>query len=222
MPIRFEFRKNGQTVRTAGVHDQGTLVFTFDYGAADPKDHATATVLGIDLSGELQQMSQWPMPGFHVGDELTLRILPPGEFDPPEDGYTFTDEYLEDAEFGKMGYQIDSWQFSMPFEFGPLKTACVRCRAEAELTQALRQRFRSLQNLHAEAWPNILEALVSCHDKLTRPEDIESRLNSQVAIHLNEESPVEFVYSVDGDEPESRAYFVTVDDGKVADAFVAD
>ena len=100
-PIRFEVLVNGKPFATSGVgNDYGVLTAVVNWVRRSPAaisekarsmdgfDEAAflAESCGLDLSAldsGVKQHSSWEHRALAVGDVVTIRILPGGEYDPP-------------------------------------------------------------------------------------------------------------------------------------------
>jgi len=96
--MRFEVLVNGVRVCTAGQNDLGVLTALLSWRKVDPAKFVPAnetslpnawsegeldfSVGGID-SGDDRHTS-WKVPVLAIGDEITIRILAPGPYDPPD------------------------------------------------------------------------------------------------------------------------------------------
>jgi len=95
---RFEIEINGELQCTAGLREFGTLGLDCTCVIGDPKRYEsrkrsdvtlsewtspslTMNLGGIDQTIGLSQILTWLQQSLQQGDELTIRILPPGEYD---------------------------------------------------------------------------------------------------------------------------------------------
>jgi hypothetical protein len=102
--IRLQVLVNGKPSGTAGVPGCGVLTFGVTWVRRDPNaapsdvladpeyDQAEWICNQVDLSlGGLDSSSEehvaWLSAPMQVGDEVTVRVLPPGEFDEPQQRY---------------------------------------------------------------------------------------------------------------------------------------
>jgi hypothetical protein len=105
--MRFEISINGQKVCTAGIEDFGVLSTTItrvkrNPNQADPAKLKNSTleefleeltevnVTGLDSNdsaGEHGKHVSWLRQPLKAGDEVLIRVLPPGESDAPKETY---------------------------------------------------------------------------------------------------------------------------------------
>ncbi|HKB02521.1 MAG TPA: hypothetical protein VKD90_09895 [Gemmataceae bacterium] len=98
--VRFQILVNGEVRGTAGLEATGVLTVVISWvrrdPAAIPEDARSAADLTEDdwagdradvhlggLDSVAHQHLGWLEAELAVGDEVTVRLLPPGEFDPP-------------------------------------------------------------------------------------------------------------------------------------------
>jgi len=96
--MRFEVLVNGVRVCTAGQNDLGVLTALLSWRKLDPAKSGPwndtplpkawsdgeldFSVGGIDSGHDLH--TSWKVPTLAIGDELTIRILAQGQYDPPD------------------------------------------------------------------------------------------------------------------------------------------
>ena len=102
--MRFQVAVNGEVVGTAGLDDRGVLNATITWVRRSLEDVADEVrndpgfveeeweseqcdlhLGGLDSIAE--EHLRWVNGELEPGDEVTIRILPPGEFDPPQERY---------------------------------------------------------------------------------------------------------------------------------------
>lgn len=87
---RFQLLINGEVQATATVGDVGVLTAIVGWGRSEPP----RTRVGWDRSDRLdvrlgglnsasREFMDWRLADLKIGDEVTVRLLPPGEADPP-------------------------------------------------------------------------------------------------------------------------------------------
>lgn len=227
MATRFEILKNGERVCVAGINGDGVLSVGLDYVKHPGQDctHSLHIVgLGLfDSSQERQHHAAWPAPGVATGDEITIRILPPGWFDEPHGMTGSPKQTLNDPYLGRLNYYVDAWDADISFDSAPIKTAHIHLRAdESGPTRAQRRLLGDLPVRHSELWPEIAAALVRCHPTIETVDELSMQIAPRVGINLYEDpATVEILYNVRGD-PEYRAYFVTLRNWQIAEVGMAE
>ena len=111
MTSRLQILKNGQHVATIGIEGAGVSSVTLGTAEkAEGESHCDLTV-GVltfpESPTERQRWMSWPMPHISEGDEITVRILPPGTCDPPDESTGGEEKVIDDPEFGRLSYLID-------------------------------------------------------------------------------------------------------------------
>jgi hypothetical protein len=227
MSTRFEILKNGERVCVAGINGDGVLSVGLDY-VKHPGHHCTHNLhiggLGLfDGSQDRQHHAAWPAPGITTGDEITIRILPPGGFDEPHGMTGSPKKTLDDPALGRLNYYVDAWDADISFDSAPIKTAHIHLRAdESGPTPAQRNLLHDLPARHTELWPEISAALVRCHSEIETVDELSKRIAPRVGINLYDDSTtVEISYNVHGD-PDYRAYFVTLRNWQIAEVCLAE
>ena len=100
-PLRYEILVNGERVSVAGVNEYGVLSGIVSWVKRSPanitaelrarkgfdeaeflKEVCEVTVTGLDSSNK--HHFEWAQRALEPGDEVTIRILPQGEFDVPQ------------------------------------------------------------------------------------------------------------------------------------------
>ncbi len=115
MSTRFEVLKNGKRVCISGIIGDGVLCVGLNY-VSHPGQESTYDLqiggLGMfDGSQDRQHHASWPSPDLAVGDEITIRILPPGEYDQP---YGMIDTARKTIEDPELGNSTTSLMLGMP------------------------------------------------------------------------------------------------------------
>ncbi len=102
MAARFEIKVNGERVCVSGLEDDGVLtaIVNFVKHADEEGQYDLSTsALGRFLpSHDHPHHANWPIPEVTIGDEITIRILPDGEFDPPQDFYEHPSASIDDEQ----------------------------------------------------------------------------------------------------------------------------
>lgn len=227
MSTRFEILKNGQRLCISGINGDGVLSVCVTYvKQADSELSHDLQIFGLGMFGgsnDRHRHAAWTSPQITVGDEISIRILPPGEFDEPS-GMTGTPEKtIDDAELGSLNFRAGSWDVDMVFDAPPLESAHVHiCADENGPTTQQRLILRELPTRHRNMWPEIRSALVRCHPEIQTSDELSSRLVPQVGINLYDESnAIELTYRVDGD-PKFQGYFVRLRNWEITEVYMAE
>ncbi|MCC9656719.1 hypothetical protein [Rhodopirellula halodulae] len=211
MSTRFEILKNGERVCISGINGDGVLTVGVTYVKHPGQDLNHDLQIGglgmFDGSKDRRHHADWPSPDVTTGDENTIRILPPGEFDEPCGVTGSPKKSIDDTELGTLNYYIDSWDADIAFDAPPLESAHIHiCADENGPTELQRKLLRDLPDRHLKLWPDILTALVKCHPEIDTSDELSSRLRSHIGIIMyGDSSSIELTYSVEGD-PEFRGY----------------
>lgn len=214
MSIRFEVLKNGQRVCMSGINGDGVLSAMVNYVQHEDHDpHFGLRIggLGKYAASTNREHVNWPSSDIEIGDEITIRILPAGEFESPEEAKPYPELTLDDPDFGKMTYTSGSWNSDIEFVSGPIQTAHVHIHAyDNGPTDAQRDLFRELATEHARLWPQICEVLVRCHLEIETSQELAERLKPHVGIELDIQSKTIYLLYKLSDEPETIAYSVAL------------
>ena len=227
MSTRFEILKNGERVCICGIHGDGVLSVGLTY-VKHPGEEQTHDLhiggLGMfDGSQIRQHHAAWPSPDVATGDEITIRILPSGDYDEPQGMTGSPQKTIDDPDFGLLRYYIDSWDAEIPFDSTPIESAHIHLRGDASgPSQHQRDLLRELRVQHARLWPDIRSALVKCHPEIKTSDELSERLVPHIGINICDDSnAIEITYSVEGD-PEYRGYFVTLRNWEIAEVCMAE
>ena len=226
MSTRFEIFKNGKRVCISGINGDGVLSVGLTYVKHPGQEHSLDLQIGglgmFDGSQGRQHHAGWPSPVVTTGDEITIRILPAGDYDEPQGMTGSPQQTVDDPDFGQLNYYVDSWDADIPFDSTPIESAHIHIRADdSGPTQNQRDIILALRVRHTQLWPAICSALVKCHPEIKESDELSSRLVPHVGINLYDDSnTIEITYSVEGD-PEFRGYFVTLRDWEIAEVCMA-
>lgn len=227
MSARYEVLRNGQRICTTGIDGNGVLSLTLNYVRHAGKDGRHDLQVGglgrFDGSLDSDHHVGWPMPAVEVGDEITIRILPPGEFDSPPGVAAHPSKVVDDPEFGELKYYVDAWDAEIEFSSPPIETAHLHLRAdESGPSKLQRELLRELPGRHTELWTDIATALVRCHPGVESVEELNEQIRPHIGIAVYDDtSAVELSYRFHRD-PEHRAYFVTLRNWQIAEVCSAD
>lgn len=227
MSTRFEILKNGKRVCICGIKGNGVLSVGLTYVKHPGQDHShdlQISGLGMfDGSQDRQHHARWPSPEVTTGDEITIRILPAGDYDEPHGMIGSPKQTVDDPDFGQMNYYVDAWDADIPFDSAPIESAHIHLRADdSGPSQFQRDVIVELRARHSQLWPEICTALARCHPEIKTPREFTSRLVPHVGINLYDDSnTIEITYRVEGD-PEFRCYFVTLRDWQIAEVCMAE
>jgi len=215
MSTRFEILKNGERVCVAGIDGDGVLSCIVNYvKGSDEEGTHDLNIGGIgifDSSRNSRNHAVWPAPKISPGDEITIRILPPGAFDLPFGMSASPKKTLNDPDYGQMSYYVNSWDADIAFDNYPFKSAHIHLRAgESGPSQLQRSLIRELCIRHDQLWPAVCSALVRCHPEIDTTEELTRRIVPHVNIDMTDESEdIELSYTVEGD-PEFHGYVITI------------
>ena len=65
-----------------------------------------------------------------TGDEITIRILPNGDYAEPQGMTGSPKQTVDDPDFGQMNYNVDAWDADIPFDSSPIDSARIHLRAD--------------------------------------------------------------------------------------------
>lgn len=227
MSTRFEILKNGERVCISGINGDGVLSVGLNYvkhSGQESTYHLHIGGLGkFDGSRDRKHHAAWLSPAVVMGDEITIRILPPGEYDQPHGILGSPRKTINDPELGKLNYFIDSWDADIAFDAAPIESAHIHLRAgETGPTRHQRDLILHLQERHVQMWPEICAAIVKCHPDIKTSDELTKRVVPHIGINLCDDSnTIEITYRVQGD-PEFRSYFVTLRDWEIAEVCMAE
>ncbi len=227
MSTRFEILKNGEPVCISGINGDGVLSVGLTY-VKHPGQELTHDLhiggLGMfDGSKDRQHHAAWPSPEVTTGDEITIRILPVGEYDDPHGMTGSPKKTIDDPDFGQMDYYTDSWDADIAFDSTPIESAHLHLQAdESGPSKHHRDLINELRERHVRLWPDICSALAKCHPEIETSDELSARLIRHVGINIYDDSnTIEISYKVEGD-PEFRAYFVTLRNWDIAEVCTAE
>ena len=223
MSVRLEVLRNGKRVCISGINGDGVLNVIIDYikhPDSEPRHELHVGGLG-HYHPTLKQAQHvwWPAPRqIDIGDEITIRLLPAGDFEPPEGLTPHTSCSIDDPVFGHLDYNIDAWNGTTDFDLAPFKSAHVHLVAsDAGPAKSQRKLFKELKKRHPALWPAIAEALIRCHAEIESYDELIERIDPRICINIYDDSgSLELSYSMQGDS-ERRAYVVTVRNWQVAE-----
>lgn len=222
MSTRFEILKNGERICISGINGDGVLSVGLNY-VKHPGQEVTHDLqiggLGMfDGSQDRQHHAGWASPEVTIGDEITIRVLPAGEYDQPDGMVGSPQEIIDDPDFGQLNYFVNAWDADIPFDSAPVKSAHIHLSADdSGPSPHQRAMLLELRERHAQLWPDICSALVKCHPEIRTADELTTRLVNHIGVNLHDDSNrVEITYRVEGD-PEFRGYFVTLRDWEIAE-----
>lgn len=227
MSTRFEILKNGKRVCISGINGNGVLSVGLTYVKHPNQEMSHDLQIGglgiFDGSQDRQHLAEWSSPEVVTGDEITIRILPDGEYDEPNGMTGSPKKTIDDPDFGLMNYYVDSWDVDISFDTPPIQTAHLHLRADdSGPTDNQRKLVHDLHNRHAQLWPEICVALTKCHPEIKTAVELSSRLVPNIGINMYDDlSTIEITYSIDG-ETEFRGYFVTLRDWEISEVCMAE
>lgn len=131
-----------------------------------------------------------------------------------------------DPDFGEMQFNgLDAWDCHFAFDLPHPPTWYFAIHVWADErgpTERQRQVMRWLPAAYAGLWPNVANRIIGLHPGLQDREAL--RLREWVSVYIGEDSEdsLQLVYDLDEPEDGNRAYFITISDGNIVDAYVAD
>ncbi|MFG0334820.1 MAG: hypothetical protein ACF8TS_15805 [Maioricimonas sp. JB049] len=226
MSARLEVLLNGERVCLAGIDGDGVLAVGLNY-VKQPDEDARFDLhvggLGRYRSDQpREQHVTWPTPEtIGVGDELTIRLIPPGEFDSPSGMAEHPAAELDDPVFGHIAYSVDAWNGVVPVTCPPFTSTHVHLRAGEEgPTDSQRTLFQEFLTRFATLWPTLAEALVRCHPDISNSDELLQCLRSDLAIQMyGKPETLEIVFSFEDEE--NLACFVTLRNWEIAEISLA-
>ena len=227
MAARFEIVLNGERVCISGLDGDGVLTTMVNFVKHADKDGEYELSIGglgrFLPSQDRPQHADWPKPSVSIGDEITIRILPDGEYDMPQNMIGSPRDSIADAQFGNLDYNINAWDGELEIDCPPFTHCHVHLWADDDgPTDSQRQRFTDFLTRHESLWPSIAAALVRCHNEIESVGDLVARIHPHVCINMQpDDTELELTYSVEGD-PEFRGYFVTLRDWQITEVCMAE
>jgi len=215
MSTRFEIRKNGERVCVAGILREGVLsVHLTSIIGSDQNVRHGINIGGLgyfDPSQEMSRYANWTAPNVTVGDEITIRILPEGDFDAPCEFINTPKLTRDDPDFGTLNYFVETWTAEIAFACPPLTAARIHlCADEAGVTESQRRLILDLIARHTDLWSDISAAIVRCHPDLQTREELESRIMPHVVIDVGRDAKsMALSYTIADDSKDSKC-FVTL------------
>lgn len=222
MSTRFEILKNGERVCVSGINGNGVLSVNLTYVKHSDEDLKHDLGIGglgmFDGSQDRKHHADWLAPDITTGDEITIRILPAGDFDEPHGMTGSPKKTLDDPDFGELKYYIDAWIADIPFDSEPIATARIRlCADESGPSPKQRNLLQELIVRHADLWPEICSVLVQCHSEIETVDELAKRIVPHITVYPhNDSDSVDISYEVNGD-PEYRSYFVKLRDWQIVE-----
>ena len=227
MTARFEIVLNGERVCISGIEGDGVLTTMVNFVKhADKAGEYELSIGGLGRflpSQDHQQHAEWPKPSLAIGDEITIRLLPDGEFDLPQNMIGSPRDSIVDEQFGNLDYNINAWDGDVGIDCPPFTECHVHLWADGDgPTESQRQRFADFLDRHNSLWPSIAAALVRCHTEIDNVNELTAKIHPRVCINMQADgAELELTYSVDGD-PEFRGYFVTLRDWQIVEVYMAE
>jgi hypothetical protein len=227
MPVRIEVIHNRKRVCVSGIGGDGVLsahVTYVKHPNEEPSYELSVGGIGqLDPKLEESKLLSWPSPEIAVGDEITIRVLPPGDFDLPQGMTKTPSASVDDSVFGKLDYNINAWDGDVEIACDPFSACHVHLWSNTEgPSGSQRQRFTKFIAKHDDLWPTIAESLMRCHTQIHTVAELFDRIHPRICINMScDDNDIEISYSVDGD-PEFRAYFIKLRNWEIAEACTAD
>tara|TARA_B100001989_G_scaffold213452_1_gene163407 strand:- start:1870 stop:2661 length:792 start_codon:yes stop_codon:yes gene_type:complete len=216
--VRFEILLNGEVVCVSGVFGHGVLSNIVTYvERQEEHPECTLSVGGLGTyEGEHRHVG-WAERELHEGDEVTIRVLPAGEFEQPKEmkASAFSSQ-LEDPVFGNIHYHMGYWLGEVYLAWGPFDLLRFRVFAdEAGPSNEQRILFQDTMKGFHVMWPNIVEKMWYCHPVFSSVDELSKQLHSQChAEFLQHPGHLRLLLSVSGEDT-LRGYAVELQDGEV-------
>lgn len=158
-----------------------------------------------------------------TGDEITIRILPAGDYDEPHGMTGNSKNSVDDRDFGKLNYYVDAWDADFPLDSVPIESAHIHIRSDdSGPSKQQRERILELRVRHSQLWPEICSALANPLLEIKTSDEMSSRLVPHVGIDLYVDSHIiAITYRAEGD-PQYLAYDVTLRDGQITEDCIAE
>jgi len=170
----------------------------------------------------------WRVPNVvELGDEITIRILPSGQYDDPSEVHPSPSAKIDDPVFGSISYNVSAWDGQVAFEFPLARTTHVRVHVGAPdsgPTQAQRDIFQEFLFRYKDLWPSVAEALSRCHRTLSSVDAVHAHLDPIIGLDLYESPPgqLELSYTFDLDTKWRQSYHVTIRDWQIVEVCCLD
>ena len=189
MSVRFEVLLNGDRVCMSGINGEGVLSAIVNYVKHANEDaNLDMSVSGLgkfNTSYDRPHHAGWATPSLKLGDEVTIRILPAGDFEDPEGMTQSPQKTIEDPDLGTLRYHVDAWDGDIDLDFPPLTRAHIHLAAdESGPSDAQRTALLGLLARRTSLWPEIGDALIRCHPELKQMDDLNERVDSHIGINM--------------------------------------
>ena len=237
--MRFEVFVNGEKLCLAGLDGQGFLEtyvtrVKMEERGSHPNDCLKVRTYGVGQRWSTPKAKEevhvsWSGRKLRIGDEVTVRILPPGEFDPPLHLQPKKkQERLDDPLFGELVSHYGRWEASESIEHvgEPAHHFYVHVYAgDSGPSEQQRQFFRDLQANYAVLWEEqILGALCRCSRIHNDPDPILQSLSCEVSVTIYEwEEPAlvegELSYCCESEGEEDSGYYVRIRNWEIVEIY---
>lgn len=222
MSVRFEVIRNGERLCVAGINGDGVLGVDVGYINRDSDERPPDYRLHVGGLGYYHPSDgtkhhvRWKTPdNLNVGDEITIRILPGGEFDDPVQMVASPSATLNDPVFGRLVYNVEAWDGQLAFPHAPFTDTHVHILASDDgPTDAQRRFFTELRSRYDELWPRIAQALCKCHPNLVTVDDLVRDIRPRLCIDIYD-PPTTVNFTFDFGDEWNDGYSVRVRDWDV-------
>ncbi|MEM8672194.1 MAG: hypothetical protein AAGG48_32060 [Planctomycetota bacterium] len=192
MSVRFEVIRNGERLCTAGITGDGVLGVDIGYINRESDEHPPDYRLHVGGLGYYHPSDgkkhhvRWRTPSqLNVGDEIIVRILPPGEFDDPIQMIASPSATVDDPIFGRLVYNVEAWDGEVAFPHAPFTHAHVHVLAsETGPTDKQRHVFEELKSRYDQWWPRVAQAVCKCHPDLSTVDELERQVCQRLSVDL--------------------------------------
>ncbi len=228
MSVRFQVLFNGTALFVSGVPGEGVLAVGLDRVQRRGEEKEKLSLHASGLGRYHPELADafhvnWEVPeNVGVGDEVTIRILPPGDYDDPANVRRSPSAEVDDPVFGLLKYNVSAWDGVMPFDFAPSGTTHLRVHirgSEDGPSEVQRELFQEFRSRYAQLWPAVAESLRRCHPRMTTVDEVNQRLDPTISMDLSESPGNELVlrYQFDIEDDRRAACFVTIRDWQVVE-----
>lgn len=223
MSTRFEVFRNGKRVCLAGIRGDGVLSVGLSYTNRESDAHPPDCDLHVGGMGYYHPSDkrmhhvQWPAPArLNVGDEITVRLLPPGEFEFPIQMLASPSATLDDPDFGQLVYNLQAWDGGVMFPRAPFTHAHVHLLGpDSGPTDEQRALFKDLLSRFDVWWPLVAQALCKCHSGSTTLQELDRLIHPRFCIDFDD-SPTSLNLTFDlSSEWDENDYCVRLRDWEV-------
>lgn len=217
MSVRFEVILNGERLCISGIEGNGVLSNSVSFVQREGEEPTCKMYVGglgaYHPSDKRDYGVAWVNSKLKPGDELVIRVLPPGNFDVPKGMLASPEIVVADPLFGDMEFGAGAWNSDISLELGPFTSAHIHIWADKNgPTESQRDFFSELVKRFERLWPDIKKALLTCHDTITNENEFDTELVSHVDIDMhNDPMTLSMTFHFEKD-PEFVGYMIKLRD----------